>query len=91
MPAAKPCSADAQQCALRWSFEDSVELVYHVGLIDKAASIDNISPGRSMGPLDQDLLDPCTTRKLLGGLPQIRYETSARVAARLRSGPRQAG
>ena len=49
--------------------EDSVEIVYHVGLVGKAASIGNISPSRSTSPLGQDLLDSYTTRKLLRGYP----------------------
>ena len=59
-----------QQRAFGRSSEDSVEIVYHVGLIGKAASIGNISPSRSMSPLDQDLLDSYTTRKLLRGYPK---------------------
>ena len=58
-----------QQRAFGRSSEDSVEIVYHVGLIGKAASMGNIGPSQSLSPLDQDLFDSCTTRKLLGVTP----------------------
>jgi hypothetical protein len=68
-----------RQCAFRRNSQDIVEIAYHVGLIGKAASMGNISPSRSMSPLHQDLLDSCTTRKLLGSYPEYAAKPAQQV------------
>ena len=69
-----------QQRAFGRSSEDSVEIVYHVGLIGKATSIGNVSPSQSASPLEQDLLDSYTTRKLLRGYPNYATEPAQQLS-----------